>query len=107
LFVKARHRVRPEARNLNAMAGLFLLIYLFCWAWMAGLYTIAYQGNSSLDSDPLAILLYIAHIAFLGFFLNPSNLDSRLEQSRFRASPFSRPVFWLGLCLIGCLAPVG
>ncbi len=107
LFVKARHRVRPEARNLNAMAGLFLMIYLFCLAWIACLFSLAFQSSGTQDANPLAILLYIAHIAFVGFFLNPSNLDSRLEQSRFRASPFSRPVFWLGLCVLGCLAPLG
>jgi ABC-type transport system involved in multi-copper enzyme maturation permease subunit len=107
LFVKARHRVRPEARNLNAMAVLFLLVYLFCMAWIAGLYSLAYQGGNSTSADPLAILLYLAHITFVGFFLNPSNLDSRVEQARFRSSPFSRPVFWLGLCVLGCLAPAG
>lgn len=107
LFVKARHRVRPEARNLNAMAGLFLLLYLFCLAWTAGLYSMAYAGSSNTDDDPLAVMVYMAHICFVGFFLNPNQLESRLEQKRFRASPFSRPVFWLGLCVLGCLAPMG
>jgi ABC-type transport system involved in multi-copper enzyme maturation permease subunit len=104
-FVKARHRVRAEARNLNAMSILFLLLYLFCLAWLAGLYSLAYSGSANQDEDPLAIVLYMAHIGFLGFFLNPNNLDSRMEQNRFRSSPFSRPIFWLGLSLIGCLAP--
>ncbi|MBX3168732.1 MAG: hypothetical protein KF760_15055 [Candidatus Eremiobacteraeota bacterium] len=107
LFVKARHRVRPEARNLNAMAGLFLLLYLFCLAWAAGLYSLAYSGSNHTDQDPLAVLIYLAHICFVGFFLNPGQLESRLEQQRFRASPFSRPLFWLGLCVLGCLAPMG
>ncbi len=106
LFVKARHRIRPEARNLNAMAGLFLLVYLFCLAWAAGLYSVAYTGSRNIDDDPLAVMIYLAHICFVGFFLNPSPLESRLEQSRFRASPFSRPLFWLGFSVLGCLAPM-
>jgi ABC-type transport system involved in multi-copper enzyme maturation permease subunit len=106
LFVKARHRIRPEARNLRAMALLFLLIYLFCLGWLALLYASVYSNQGRGDDDPLAILLYVAHICCLGFFLNPHNLESRLEQKRFRASLFSRPWFWLGLCLLGCLFPL-
>lgn len=106
LFVKARHRIRPEARNLRAMALLFLLVYLFCLGWLALLYAAVYTNHGPGDEDPLAIMLYMAHICFLGFFLNPNNLESRLEQQRFRSSVFSRPWFWLGVCLVGCLFPL-
>ncbi|MBS2035377.1 hypothetical protein JST97_10335 [bacterium] len=106
LFVKARHRIRPEARNIKAMALLFLLIYLFCLGWLSLLYSLFFTNHSGNEADPLAILLYSVHIGFLGFFLNPSNLESRLEQSRFRSSLFSRPWFWLGLAALGCLFPL-
>ncbi|MFN8611969.1 MAG: hypothetical protein U0931_30770 [Vulcanimicrobiota bacterium] len=105
LFVKARHRMRPEARNLRAMAVLFLLIYLFCLAWLSLLYSVAFANHGGSEDDPLAVMLYMLHILFLGFFLNPSNLESRLELSRFRSSLFSRPLFWLGLSALGCLFP--
>jgi len=106
LFVKARHRLRPEARNLKAMAQMFLMFYLFCMAWVAGVQTVIFANHPS-DNGFLGTLLFMGHIAFVGFFLNPNNMESRLEQARFQASPYSRPLFWLGLSVLGCLMPLG
>ena len=105
LFVKARHRLRPEARNLKSMARLFLLFYLFCMAWLVGLQVVLFASHPS-DNGFLGTLLFMAHIGFVGLFLNPNNLESPLERSRFQASPYSRPLFWLGLSALGCSVPV-
>ena len=106
LFVKARHRLRPEARNLMAMARLFLLFYLFCMAWVAGLQAMLFANHPS-DIGFLGTLLFMGHIGFVGFFLNPNNLESSLERSRFQATPYSRPWFWLGWSVLGCSIPLG
>jgi ABC-type transport system involved in multi-copper enzyme maturation permease subunit len=106
LFLKARHRLRPQARNLKGMAWSFLLYYLFCLGWV-GL-AVAAQGVSAAhhDIDPLAFLIYLAHIGTLGFFLNPANLESARERAEYRRSPFSHKIFWLLLFGVGCTTPM-
>ena len=102
MFLKARHRLRPQARNLKGMAWSFLAFYLFCLGWVGLLLS---GQTSSTDMDPLSFMIYVAHISSLGFFLNPANLESSREAAEYRASPFSRKVFWLLLFVVGATTP--
>lgn len=103
LFLKARHRLRPQAVNLKAMAIGFLVFYAFCNGWMALL--LSTVVNSSSDLDPLALITYMAHIGTLGFFLNPANLESQRESNIYQRSLFSKRFFWLILYVVGCSVP--
>ena len=102
LFFKARHRLRPQARNLTGMAWIFVALYLFCLCWIALLMSVQTSNN---DLQPLAFVVYLFHMATLGFFLNPAHLESVSEAEQFRASLVSRKLFWMIFSVLGCLSP--
>ncbi len=111
LSLKARHRLRPQASNLNGMAISFIVFYLYCATWFGAIFSQQIAGTSMTggDTNALITLYFVAHLGALGFFLNPANLESQVEQAAHHSSPFSRPIFWrvffmLGLTLPGLLA---
>jgi len=97
LFFKARHRLRPQARNVRGMIRSFLVYYGFCLVWGAlGYAALIDRGDLGAgEFDPLAVLIYAVNLTFAGFFLNTHTLESRTELAEFQASPFSRRFFWL------------
>ena len=107
LFLKARHRVRPQASNLAAMAGGFLAYYAFCLAWMSLFLVRTRVAGPGVNGDVLALVCFhfVAHWVALGFFLFPPRLESTLEQTKFERTPFSRGIFWLVMMLLGIAFP--
>lgn len=107
LFLKARHRVRPQAVNLTWMCLAFLGFYAFCLTWL-GLYLVQNPAvGPGVDSDVIAMVClgYVAHWLVPGFFLCPPCLESHQEQQRFESTPFSHALFWLAIVLLGLAVP--
>lgn len=108
LFLKARHRLRPQAGNLRAMALSFIAFYGFCAVWLAIYLLTQWLNTGSYHGDVRALtcLYYVVHVVALGFFLNPPSFESQVEASEFRRSwLLSRPSFWLLLFTAGVAMP--
>jgi ABC-type transport system involved in multi-copper enzyme maturation permease subunit len=106
LFTKARHRLRPQASNLRAMALSFIAFYLFCLAWVSMTMVTAFSSKYMDDSvRALACAYYLAHLVSIGFFLNPPRLESSIERDLHARSALSKPWFWLSFLGLGLWVP--
>lgn len=106
LFIKARHRLRPQASNLRAMALSFIAFYLFCLAWVSMTMVSAFASKYMDDSVRfLACSYYLAHLLTLGFFLNPPRLESSIERELHARSALAKPWFWLAFLGLGLSLP--
>lgn len=93
LCLKARHRLRPEARNLALMALLFLLLDAFFACWYLALSWDELTGSSATAGWTPFYLL--GQLMALGFFLNAPTLDRARELKLHRRRVWAHPVFWL------------
>lgn len=106
VILKARHRVRPQALNVQRMGMAFVGFFLFNLSWVGLLWSHwAAAGTDKDDIKGFSVFFFWLQTVLAGCFFNPSNLESEMELKRLRQSPFGHRGFWLLLFALFCLTP--